>query len=93
MREGDSWQAFLVEFRLRGIVDAGNDAWTIHSASGAEYTVCRTTKMDQCGSYYQSWMCSCPSRKRCRHIDAVESMLAAELEALGDYDALNELIG
>jgi len=93
MREGESWQNFLAQFRLRNIIDAGPDRWTIQSTSGTEYTVHRATRMDELGCYYQSWRCDCPARKRCRHIDAVESMLSAELVAMEDYDALNELIG
>ena len=93
IRTGPGWDTFLARYRLTGIADANGNRWTVRSASGSAYAVRRRMCMDECGSYYDRWECDCPARKRCRHIDAVEAMLAAEALAAEDWDAMNELVG
>lgn len=80
-RHGESWEKFLVQFKLTGIRDISN-GWEVTSASGKTYTVELRTRLDAMGSMYFEWDCDCPANKRCRHIDAVEQMLDAE-----DHDA------
>ena len=73
----------------------GDGPWRVLSSSGQEYTVDSKTKLDERGSMYFTWHCTCSARKRCHHIDAVEEMRrsveAEQATETGDYDGLNLL--
>ena len=88
LRKGESWEAFLQRYRIRGIEGEGLPC-TVVSESGGRYTVDRTADVDRYdGGMIFRWRCNCPAKKRCRHIDAVENALHAEAIAREDYDAL-----
>lgn len=90
-RTGENWDAFMAQFKLRDIIDAPGGGWTVQSASGSTYHVASKPCLDEMGSMYFRWTCSCPARGRCRHIDAVEQMRHAEEAAEGDTDGLDLL--
>ena len=89
-RTGPSWAAFLKKYRILDIIDeAGGHA--VQSTSGNTYHVTSQTTLDEMGSMYFTTKCTCPARKRCRHVDAVLDMQHAEAIADGDHDALDIL--
>ncbi len=89
-RTGENWQAFLKRYRITGIEDIGNDIYRVSSVSGHTYSVqIHTNVSREDGGIYFTWSCDCPSRKRCRHIEAVVQMRWAEAAAEGDYDGMD----
>ena len=90
----NEWAALMRRFRITDIRDKGA-GWVVESTSGSTYHVHMRTRMDEMGSYYGSWECDCPARKRCRHIEAVEDMRGAEelahAQETGDYDGMELL--
>jgi len=83
---------FLAKYRIRSITpvnEPGTIPVTVESESGSRYTVDRNAFIDRYdGGMEFRWSCTCPARKRCRHIDAVEDWLYAQALADQDYDAL-----
>ena len=55
------------------ISNAGNNRWSVLSDSGNTYTVRLRTCLDEMGSMYFRWQCTCPARGHCKHITAVEA--------------------
>ena len=83
-RSGPGWDALMAKYRLVAIEDV-DKGWTVRSQSGSTYMVRQTWSIGKWdGSLIGKWTCSCPARKRCRHIDAVEAMLYAEARAEAD---------
>lgn len=80
----------LQRYQLRAIRVVGRH-WEVDSDSGNTYEVRSVTKLDGCGSMYFQWTCSCPARRRCRHIDAVEQLQWEDAAAEGDYDGMDVL--
>jgi hypothetical protein len=86
-RSGDSWNGLLKRYRITEIVDESG-GWAITSKSGNTYHVKSTAYIDrESGSMGFRMSCTCPARKRCRHIDAVMDMRHAEAMAAEDCDA------
>lgn len=81
--------SMLKSYRLISI--SGTNPYTVVSASGNTYTVRRSTKMDELGSYYEKYTCDCPARKTCRHIAAVQQMEHAELEAAERFEEMENI--
>ena len=83
---------FLAKYRIRSISPVGEPGTipvTVESESGSRYTVDRNAFVDRYdGGMEFRWSCTCPARKRCRHIDAVENWLYGQALADQDYDAL-----
>ena len=86
-RTGENWESFLKKYRLKNISE-DRGGWRIESASGGIYRVRSKTKLDEGGSMYFKMVCDCPALKTCRHIEAVENMLAAEAIAEGETEVL-----
>jgi hypothetical protein len=85
----EAMSEMLDTYRLRDIrvTDAG---WDVDSKSGNTYEVRSVTRRDRTvGGVYFQWRCSCPARRRCRHIDAVEQLNWEEAAAEGDYDRMD----
>ena len=54
------------------ITQTGNNRWSVLSDSGRTYEVRLLTRLDEMGSMYFVWRCSCPSRQSpCKHVRAV----------------------
>ena len=50
--------------------------WRVVSDSGETYGVALLARLNQMGSMYFKWSCTCPSRKQpCKHALAVEQAL------------------
>jgi len=88
-RTGESWEKLLAEYRLNDIRERDDDGYDVESVSGNTYRVMSHTRLDEMGSMYFTWSCTCPARKRCRHIDAVQQMRWAEAAASEDYDGMD----
>lgn len=91
MRNTESFRALLRESHLRSITDRDDGGYDVASESGNTYRVWRVTLHDEGGSMYFTWQCSCPARKKCRHIDAVKRVDYAEALAAaqcGDEDGI-----
>ncbi len=81
----------LAKHRLKAI-RREDDYWEVDSESGSTYEVRSVTCIDrEVGSMYFQWRCSCPARRRCRHIDAVEQLNWDEAVAADDYDGMDVL--
>lgn len=95
MRSGANWDKFMTDFRLRDIRDAQNgNGWIVDSASGKIYSVTREVSRKRYAESDFYWTCNCPARKRCRHIDAVEQMLHAEIHSAieaGDDGGIDDM--
>ena len=78
---------FLNSRRLTSIT--GDMPYIVESQSGKSYTASLRTRMDNLGSMYATWYCTCPARKGCHHIMAVVDMRWAEAKADEDYDAMD----
>lgn len=87
-RKGASWDAFLKRYRLKNI-DGNANSYRVLSQTGQTYVVTNETCLDECSSMFFRWNCTCPARKRCRHIDAVVNMRWAEAAAAMDYDGMD----
>lgn len=87
-RSGASWEEFLKRYRLKNIDETGGN-YRVLSQTGQTYVVANKTCLDECGSMFFRWNCTCPARKQCRHIDAVINMRWAEAIAAEDYDGMD----
>lgn len=88
-RSGESWGAFMKQYRLRGIADREDGGWDVTSTSEQTYIVRSVPRIDRgSGSMYFETTCTCPARKRCRHIEAVLNMREAEASADEDSDGM-----
>ena len=66
------------------------DGYDVDSTSGKTYHVHSTAHIERgSGSMFFRWHCTCPARRRCRHIDAVVQARWQEAAADGDYDGMN----
>lgn len=84
------FQELLRRHRLRSVTDAAGGGFKVESESGSTYAVRCVTKIARdSGSMYFQWECTCPARRRCRHIDACEQIQYAEAAASGDYDGMD----
>jgi len=80
----------LRQYRLESI-ERQDGRWDVASKSGSTYQVRSVTRLDDMGCMYFQWRCSCPARKRCRHIDAVEQLSWEDAAADEDYDGMDVL--
>lgn len=86
----------MAHYRLHNIRDAEDgDGWTINSRSGATYLVTREMRHNRYEYGYSfRFHCTCPARKRCRHTNAVEAMLHAEIHSAieaGDDGGIDDM--
>ena len=59
------------------ITENGQNKWQVESDSGNTYDVALQTKLDEMGSMFFRWACTCPSRKYpCKHALAVADATA-----------------
>lgn len=65
--------------------------YTVKSPSGNTYEVAVQTRLDGMGSMYFRRSCSCPARRRCVHVDAVEQYQWAEAADADDFDGMTVL--
>ena len=64
------------------VYDDEHDVHRVTSPSGNTYTIKTRTRMDECGCISFMRECSCPARKRCVHIDAVDAWVFPEDDSM-----------
>jgi hypothetical protein len=81
----------LKRYKLRSLAGQAAGGFSVVSESGKTYKITLTETIDRLGSMRMQWRCTCPARRRCRHIEACEQVEHAEAAASGDIDRLEFL--
>lgn len=75
------------------ITQNSNGDYEVLSDSGKQYDVTLKTKLDEMGSMYFVWKCTCQAFKfrsgECKHILAVKNLRWDEAKSAEDYDGMD----